>query len=59
MATEFLMAIYLAATAHCHSVLIPHDNMDHCVEYVKECMLDGESGEWCLNDYLHWGKYEE
>lgn len=44
----WLLLIHLKATSFCDSLISPQVN---CVEIVKECVLDGESFEWCTENY--------
>jgi len=46
---EWFFAVYLSAVASCGVLIIPDKK---CVNFVYECMLDGESADWCFNYYI-------
>lgn len=46
---EWIVMLHLLAVNTCGTLFVPEDS---CVPYVLECLLDGESEQWCLEDYL-------
>lgn len=52
MTSKLVVGILMTAIEFCTGLIVTPTPMMSCVEEVSECMLDGESIEWCSRDYL-------
>lgn len=50
---QWLISMHISAVMTCGALFVPEDP---CIPYVLECLMDGESEQWCLESYVYGDK---